>query len=322
MKTRVLFFLLLSLAGASACDLCGCYLPQSGAMGAQPAVRWSKGLYGAAGEQFTHFGTVQVDGREVDNPTGQREESSISQVIAGYGFTQRLALQMNVPVIHREFKRPEGFETDRGSVDGVGDVSLLARVLLLRTTSAGDALAASVVLFGGVKFPTGDSSRLKEEFHEVEVEGAPESGIHGHDLALGTGSYDGIAGGQASLRFRRFFFETTAQFTLRGDGRHSYHFANDLSWSGGPGLYLTGASNGNNLGVQCEVSGEYKDVDRFQGRIAVDTGITSVFVGPRVVGSRGRVSGEIAIGFPILLENTALQLVPDYRLHAGMSVSF
>ncbi len=26
---------------------------------------WTSGLYGAIGEQFTHFGTVQVDGQEV-----------------------------------------------------------------------------------------------------------------------------------------------------------------------------------------------------------------------------------------------------------------
>src|SRR5205823_6450459 len=50
----------------------------------------------------------------------------------------------------------------------------------------------SIVALAGLKFPTGDSSRLKEEFHEVEIPGAPESGIHGHDLTLGTGSYDGI----------------------------------------------------------------------------------------------------------------------------------
>jgi hypothetical protein len=29
------------------------------------------------------------------------------------------------------------------------------------------------------------AARLKEEFHEVEVPGAPESGIHGHDRRSG-----------------------------------------------------------------------------------------------------------------------------------------
>jgi hypothetical protein len=61
-------------------------------------------------------------------------------------------------------------------------------------------------LLTGIKFPTGDSSRLEEEFEEVEIPGAPESGIHGHDLTLGTGSYDGIFGEETSLRYKNFFF--------------------------------------------------------------------------------------------------------------------
>ena len=48
--------------------------------------------------------------------------------------------------------------------------------------------AFSVLFLGGAKFPSVDSNRLKEEFHEIEIEGAPESGIHVHDLTLGTGS--------------------------------------------------------------------------------------------------------------------------------------
>ena len=73
----------------------------------------------------------------------------------------------------------------------------------------------SALFIGGVKFPTGDSSRIKEEFHETEIEGAPVSGIHGHDLTLGTGSYDGILGGQTSLRYQNFFFEQATEEVQR-----------------------------------------------------------------------------------------------------------
>jgi hypothetical protein len=41
---------------------------------------------------------------------------------------------------------------------------------------------------GRAKFPSVDRSRFKAECHEIEIEGAPESGIHEHDLTLGTGS--------------------------------------------------------------------------------------------------------------------------------------
>jgi hypothetical protein len=55
---------------------------------------------------------------------------------------------------------------------------------------------------------------------------------------------------------------------------------------------------------------------------AEDTGITSVFLGPRVVASYGRWSGEVTAEFPVSIDNTALQVVPDYRLRGGISFHF
>ena len=111
------------------------------------------------------------------------------------------------------------------------------------------------------------------------------------------------------------------QFTLRGDGLHQYHFANDLSWDGGPGYYLV-RNPQTIVGLQFVVSGEHKDVDRFRGKAAEDTGIASVFVGPRIVASRGRWSTEAEIDLPVLIDNTALQVVPDYRIRGGISFHF
>ena len=173
----------------------------------------------------------------------------------------------------------------------------------------------------GIKLPTGDTSRIREEFEEEEIPGVPESGIHGHDLALGTGSYDGIFGGQTSLRYRNFFFQADAQFALRGSGRHDYDYANDVSWSGGPGYYLVRNSH-TIVVLQFVVSGEHKDVDRFRGEPAEDTGITSVFLGPRLVASMGRASGELGVDIPVSIDNTALQIVPDYRLRASFAIRF
>ena len=73
-----------------------------------------------------------------------------------------------------------------------------------------------------------------------------------------------------------------------------YHFANDLGWSGGPGYYFI-RNRETILGLQFSVTGEHKNVDRFRGKAAEDTGITSVFLGPRVVASRGRWSAEVDV---------------------------
>jgi hypothetical protein len=335
-----LFLLLLVFVSATwACDLCGCYTPQLEAMpGMEPLFPWAKGWFGAVGEQFTHFGTVLVDGREVSNPTGQYENSSITQLVAGYTINDRFALQLNIPLIYREFKRPEGFAIDRGTESGLGDMSILLKTVAFKYSSGARRefevggknpvaiehepdFTISAVLLTGLKLPTGDSSRIKEEFHEIDIPGAPESGIHGHDLTLGTGSFDGIFGEQTSLRYKSFFLETSVQFTLRGDGLHQYHFANDLTWDGGPGYYLM-RNQQTIVGLQFIVSGEHKDFDRFRGAKAEDTGITSVFVGPRVVASRGRWSAEIDVDLPVSIDNTALQVVPDYRLRGGISFHF
>ena len=345
-----LILIVSSATMARACDLCGCYTPQLEAMPeaetptpfGQPAgmsmQSWRDRFYAAIGEQFTHFGTVLVDGHEVSNPTGQYENSSITQFVAGYQINNRFALQINVPLIYREFERPEGFAIDRGTESGLGDISLLLKTVLFHYASGTQRafevggknpvaverdpdFTASVVLITGAKFPTGDSSRIKEEFNEIDIPGAPESGIHGHDLTLGTGSYDGIFGGQVSLRYKNIFFQGDLQFTLRGDGLHQYHFANDLSWSGGPGYYFI-RKRDLIVGVQFVVSGEHKDVDRFRGEAAEDTGITSVSAGPRVIASYGKFSAELGTEIPVSIENTALQVVPDYRLRGAISVRF
>src|ERR1700731_2439852 len=357
MKTIGCLLFLLTLLGtaahnANACDLCGCYTPQMEAMPqapnefpfdqSSPASRphsWLDRAYFALAEQFTHFGTVQIDGREVPNPTRQYEDSSITQFVAGYSLTPRFAFQLNIPLIYRSFERPEGFAIDRGTESGLGDISLLGKFVAFHKETGGSRemkfddpknphmemhepdFTVSALLIGGVKFPTGDSHRLKEEFNETEVPGAPPSGIHGHDLTLGTGSYDGIIGAQTSLRYKSFFFQADSQFTLRGDGAHQYHFANDLSWSGGPGYYLVRNRN-TIVGLQCACSGEHKNVDRFRGEAAADTGITSVFLGPRVVASHGKLSGELAAELPVSIDNTALQVVPYYRLRASFAVRF
>jgi hypothetical protein len=76
------------------------------------------------------------------------------------------------------------------------------------------------------------------------------------------------------------------------------------------------------VGCQCAVSGESKDVDRFQGRAAEDTGVTSVFIGPRIVAAHDQISGELAAEFPVLMNTTAFQVVSDYRLHVSFAVSW
>ncbi len=326
---------------ADACDTCGCFVPTEDA---RPL--FSRGWFAGVGEQFTYFGTDLNNGQSAPNPTGQYLASSITQIIGGYRLTDRFSVQLSLPLIYRQYKRPEGFEIQRGTVAGLGDISVIGNFTLYRTPivpakSSKDAKSgavaigtgqttddpeqpffATVNLIGGIKLPTGNSSRLAEEFNENEVPGAPPSGVHGHDLALGSGSVDGIAGLAVYARYHSLFFQADTQYAIRSTGSFDYRYANALSYSGGPGfLFLNNGTT--RAGLQAVISGEDKGRDHFRGEIEGDTGINIVYAGPRLIFShRDRVTAELGADLPVYIHNTAFQTVPSYRIRAGFVVRF
>lgn len=297
------------------CDLCAIYAASRarGDLGSGP--------FAGVAEQFTHFGTLQLDGREEPNPAGQYLDTSISQVFAGYNFNHRVGLQFNLPVIYRSYRRTDGLGgIDQGTVSGIGDVSLLGSFVAYQKMSKSHALTWSIL--GGVKFPTGSTDRLKEEFNEVNNPVGPPSGIHGHDLTLGSGSYDGIIGTSVSARWGRAFGTAQVQYAIRSTGNYDYRFADDLTWFGGPGYYFM-LRDEFTLGLQAVVSGEYKGLDEFQGTAAGDTGITAVYLGPYLTFTwSSHLSAQIGADFPISMDNTSFQIVPDYRVRAALTWHF
>lgn len=315
---KIFTFAVLAVASAPsllACDLCAVYAASEsrGDLG--------KGLIIGVAEQFTHFGTIQQDGVKVANDANQSLDSSITQVLLGYNFTERFGVQFNLPIIHHSFRRPEGGAIDRGTESGVGDVSLTAHAQLIRRETRDTTFAWNVL--GGVKFPTGDTRRIAEELNETEpVPGEPESGIHGHDLTLGSGSWDGVMGTSAFLRWKRCFLTASLQYSIRTRGDYGYEFANDLTWSGGPGVLLA-LNNSFTLSLQANVSGEAKCRDTFQGAPAEDTGITAVYLGPEIVLTwQEKLSAEFGVDLPVSINNTALQTVPDWRARGALTWHF
>ena len=310
-----------------ACDLCSLYSspPTSGQIGSIESAEEARGLigrgfFGGLAEQFTYFGTLQSDGEVVPNEVGQYLNSFNSQVFGGYNFTDRIGVQLNLPIIYRSFRRPEGFAIDQGTEAGIGDLALLGHGVLLNRQGEDWNLTWSVM--GGVKFPTGSTQRLQEEFNETEVPGAPESGIHGHDLTLGSGSYDGIIGTTGFYRWHSVFMAAQVHYSIRSTGDYDYRFANDLMWSGGPGMFLW-LQPKSTFALQFNVSGEYKGLDTFQGASAADTGVTSVFLGPQLLYTwTDKLSAQLGIDLPVSIDNTALQLVPDYRVRAAFTWRF
>ena len=366
-----IFSLLVTVSSALACDLCPCEFEPLSLDG---GLRWHAGIR----EQYTDMSRLQNSGHGIANPAGQYLHSSITQLIAGYDFTPKFGATLNIPYIHRTFRRAAEGAIESGTESGFGDVSLLGQWSAIQFERGEFKFTARASV--GVSFPTGDTSRLREEaehsdeeevhvipaqpeisktvtrkvptgefrflnnsiipivrqvtekvilrpyqpeqiiHHEHEEE--PASGVHGHDLSLGSGSIDGIFGADFRSEFRKVFVDASIQYRLRGNGRHSYDFADDLMWHAGAGATVLDHKVWT-AALAVRFSGETKGEDRFGGSRLGDTAVNTVFVGPRLaVTWRNRLNADIGIDFPIRRENSGIQSVPEYRIRSGVNWQF
>lgn len=287
-----------------ACDLCSVYAATEAQGGG------GRGLFGGIAEQYTYFNTFQIDGHDVSDVDNQYLKSSVSQAFVGYNFNNRLGLQFNLPVIYREY----GTAVKRGSDLGIGDASLIGNVRLYEKIT--DHFTFNWTALGGLKFPTGDSSHLNPD----EEDFAP--GIGGHDLTLGSGSCDGLVGTSFFARWKRVFLTGAMQYAIRTEGDFSYQAANDWIWSGGPGVYLL-LGDTHTVSLQAVVSGESKGQDSMAGVATDDTAITAVYLGPQVNFTwSSKLSAQIGADLPVSIVTTGQQIVPDFRVRAGLTWRF
>jgi hypothetical protein len=232
---------------------------------------------------------------------------------------QRFGVQINLPFIYRSFRRPRGDVIQTGTESGIGDVSLVGSFLAYQKLR--EDLTINWTLLGGVKFPTGDCSRLNEPDVDSDPP-LPESGIGGHDLALGSGSFDGIIGASVSTRWKRLLLNGGVQYAIRTKGDFGHQYANDLTWSAGPGVYLA-LTHKHTLTLQAVVSGETKGKDTFGGVPDGDSAETLVAAGPQIGFTwSDRLSATLGVDVPLSIDNTGVQVVPDYRLRAALTWRF
>jgi hypothetical protein len=328
---------------ALACDICAVYTGFE-------LQRTETGPRLGLGEQFTRFATLQDNSHEIANPAGQYLESSITQLLFGYQFTRRFGLQLNLPIIHRGYRRLVGDVIENGAVSGFGDLSLVGTVLAWDYTSEETVVLISGYL--GLQLPSGDSSLLGEEVAEPEpaptpidprdnpdffgtgerprfpgTRGVRHSGhggsgdtanaIHGHDLALGSGSVDGIFGAQAFGSWRRLYASAVIQYSINETGSFDYRYANELVAAGGPGAFLL-LHDDYTLGLQGLVSVDTKGTDTVDGEREADTGFTRLYFGPQFHFTWStKLAADFGVDFPFVENNTGLQVAPNWRLRLG-----
>lgn len=296
--------LLSSGCPASACDLCSIYAAT------EAQAESGSGFFAGIAEQFTYFNTFQSGGRDAPNPDAEHLSSFVSQAFAGYNLNNRIGLQLTVPLIFREYGR----EGAHGSEAGLGDLSFIGNFRLYEGLTEHWTFRWTGV--AGIKFPTGDSGHLNPADQDFAA------GIGGHDLTLGSGSFDGLVGTGLFARWRRVFVSANVQYAIRTEGDFGYQFANDWIWFGGPGVYAL-LNHKHTLAAQLVVSGESKGQDTLQGVSTQDTAETIVYLGPQLAYTWStRLSAQLGIDIPVSIDSTGEQVVPDWRIRAAVTWRF
>ena len=324
----------LGVRPASACDMCSVYA----SMTAQGV--GGKGFFAGVVEQYIHEGTLQNSGQEVANTTGQYLNDSVTTIYGGYHLNSRLDLQFNIPVIYRCYERPVGNTIQTASESGVGDVSLVGNFALLQKVDKDFSFTWN--LLAGVKFPTGDSSRLNDpeylsgggshSFHAALASSSPgattsavqatNSGVWSHQLALGSGSLDGVVGTSISTRWQHILFNAGMQYSLTTEGDYSHQYANDLTWNGGPGNYFL-MKDDYTLALQAICSGDDRGDDTYSGVADGHSALTIVYLGPQISFTwTDKLSALLAVDLPVSTDNSGLQTVPDYKVRASLRWNF
>jgi len=333
--------LVVAAGTAVACDICAIYT-------ATELQQSRTGLRVGLAQQISQFTQLQVDGRRVGNPTSEHLTSAITQFIAGYQIHPKLGIQLAAPWIHRDFRRATATGSATGSETGFGDLSLLLSYAALARTRESGVFRLSTL--GGVKLPTGNADRLGEEppprtLDPNEVrdrlnenmgfrrapnalrsvrqahlgpDGSLISGIHDHDLSLGTGSVDPVFGLQLLWTWRRAVLTGHAQYVLRTEGSYDYEFADEMTASLNPGAFVL-LNHRHSLAFHFATTLESKGKDTQRGQRVQDTALTAVYLGPGLHFTWGSaLSLDFALDLPAYLDNSDLQIVPDFRLRAGM----
>ena len=347
---------LLYSAPALACDVCAPFIADVAKEGDLDSV--SVGIL----EQYTDRRELRDDGEKIDNPENQFLTSSSSQLYAGYQQDRlfgQITLPMIYRDYRRveDGQVQRGHESGIGDlllVMGYTPVKIIRENTTLRWRVYGGLklpTGDSNELKPQTGHTHGDTPAAEDHHSDGDEHGRPshahggvdhgvggeEDGdhddddhdnlaaanvIHGHDIALGSGSIDFLVGTSVYFRSDRFVNRIFTQYFFRNEGAYDYTYGNDVTWSINPG-YVLWAEDAGSIELGMNFWGEYKGYDVQDGNQDPETVQTNLYLGPQLGFTIGENwSGLVAVDIPVYTDNTDVQTVPDWRSRVGVTYRF
>ncbi len=211
---RRVICLVLAIAGTTitslACDVCGC---SSGAQYLGILPQFYRQFLGFQ-YQYSSFSSTHPSLFEGKPDEHSKQHYNTFQLWGRYNVGKRVQLFGFVPYRYN-VNNEDGVKTFSS---GLGDVSLLANVVVIKADSEHRTLKQTLLAGGGIKAPTGKYTGITE----LDKEGLP-------NMQAGTGSWDFVANANYTIRYRQAGINLDAAYTFTTANRESYKYGNRLS---------------------------------------------------------------------------------------------
>lgn len=203
--------ILLSAGTARACDACGCSAAQP-SLGLLPQFTQSFVGITYQHQSFHSNYPAIIDGNPDETA---RQYYNTFQAWGRYQAGKRVQIYGFVPYRYNLYTNNKGLQT---SSSGLGDVSALVNVSILKSNTPDSKTRQTLLIGGGAKAPTGHH----EGITELDRQGLP-------NVQPGSGAWDFLTSANYTLSTEKLGFNTDLSYTMTTANRDDYKYGNRFS---------------------------------------------------------------------------------------------
>lgn len=296
---------------------------------------WSAGFtvdYGSL-NQLSDAKLLAATAAGIDGVHGLKTIQSYALGLS-YGVTNDFMIGVRLPFIKRTGIRAAEFNDDgdlavldHGNASGIGDLTALGQYRLVND----QARRLEVALLAGFIAPTGVTGRTSRQGELLDAEFQP-----------GTGAWSGLLGAAITKRVGQWSYDASVLYAFTGTGTQNTNLGDRFSYNAAVSYRLTGLgirtggpmyhggvphdheapAGGPSLDLVLELNGEWEAKQRTLGIIDDQAGGNTIYISPGLRLSQDKWSSFVSVGIPVAKNLNGTQPDPDWRLRAGLGITF
>ena len=237
-----------------------------------------------------------------------RKNDISNSIFFGYGITDALSINVQVPYVERRFKEvhEEEFLGEDEKSNGHGDSILLGKYKFY------DKKFGIAAIFG-FKVPTGAIDKRNKAGEKFEPE-----------LQPGTGSLDYMLGISANKKINHLIIlDGTVLYHLKTEGTQNYEFGDIVRVTTGVTLNVADGEKKPTLNLISEVISQFANKDKQDGETIRDSGGTTIFIAPGISSQLTKnLKTTLSAPVPVYQALGGIHQELDFNVLFSMSYSF